>query len=90
MDHQLTFMLCELEPYTFACIVTVYAFLRCADFRPHDQQGETPPHLDMSVYLTAVIPIGLATAGDILLSNLSYIVSTVSFYTIVKSGSLIW
>lgn len=44
----------------------------------------------MSVYLRAVIPIGLATAGDILLSNLSYIVSTVSFYTIVKSGSLIW
>ena len=44
----------------------------------------------MSVYVKAVVPIGVATAGDILLSNLSYIVSTVSFYTIVKSGSLIW
>ncbi|CAM9284177.1 unnamed protein product [Ectocarpus sp. 12 AP-2014] len=53
-------------------------------------KGEKPPHLDVSVNLRTIIPIGLATAGDILLSNLSFMVATVAFYTIVKSGSLIW
>ncbi|CAN0416333.1 unnamed protein product [Pylaiella littoralis] len=53
-------------------------------------QGFKPPHLDASINLRTVIPIGFATAGDILLSNLSFMVSTVAFYTIVKSGSLMW
>lgn len=56
----------------------------------NDQQGFKPPNLDSSITLRTVIPIGFATAGDILLSNLSFMVSTVSFYTIVKSGSLMW
>lgn len=55
-----------------------------------DEQGFKPPHLDASINLRTVIPIGFATAGDILLSNLSFMVSTVAFYTIVKSGSLMW
>ncbi|CAM9894111.1 unnamed protein product [Scytosiphon promiscuus] len=53
-------------------------------------KGETPAHLDISVTLRTVIPIGLATAGDILLSNLSFVAATMTFYTIVKSGSLMW
>ncbi|CAM9094506.1 unnamed protein product [Ectocarpus fasciculatus] len=53
-------------------------------------KAEKPPHLDLSVNVRTVIPIGLATAGDILLSNLSFMVADVVFYTIVKSGSLIW
>ena len=54
------------------------------------QQGEMPRVLERSVTLRVVMPIGIATAGDILLSNLSFTYATVSFYTIVKSGSLIW
>ncbi len=53
-------------------------------------QGHTPQVLEHSVTLRIVIPIGIATAGDILLSNLSFMYATVSFYTIVKSGSLMW
>ncbi|CAM9303284.1 unnamed protein product [Hapterophycus canaliculatus] len=54
------------------------------------KKGEKPAHLDLSVTLRTVIPIGLATAGDILLSNLSFVTATMTFYTIVKSGSLMW
>lgn len=54
------------------------------------KQGDKPPHLDVSVNIRTVIPIGIATAGDILLSNLSFMYVDVTFYTIVKSGSLMW
>lgn len=58
--------------------------------RALQKQGDKPPHLDLSVNLRTVIPIGFATAGDILLSNVSFMFATVTFYTIVKSGSLMW
>ena len=35
-------------------------------------------------------PIGLATAGDVVLSNVSFLYITVTLYTIIKSASLIW
>ncbi|CAM9139902.1 unnamed protein product [Laminaria digitata] len=53
-------------------------------------KGDKPPHLDVSMNIRTVIPIGIATAGDILLSNLSFMYVDVTFYTIVKSGSLMW
>lgn len=66
-------------------------YFRCAVFCvSRNQQGNKPPHLDVSVNLRTVIPIGFATAGDILFSNISFIYCTVTFYTIVKSGSLMW
>ena len=42
--------------------------------------------------LTCLIigPIGLATAADIVLSNASFIFITVTLYTIIKSGTLLW
>ena len=36
------------------------------------------------------VPIGVSTSMDILLSNLSFLFVSVSFYTITKSSSLIW
>lgn len=44
----------------------------------------------MSVTIRMIVPVGIATAGDILLSNKSLEFITMTFYTIVKSGSLMW
>lgn len=49
-----------------------------------------PTTLGWSVFWKVVVIIGLATSGDIVLSNLSFTYATVTFYTIVKSGSLMW
>jgi len=40
--------------------------------------------------LRTSIPIGVATALDIALSNMSFLFITVTFYTIIKSGSILW
>lgn len=42
------------------------------------------------VYCTLAIPIGILTAFDISMSNLSFKYVSVSFYTIVKSGGNVW
>mmetsp|Transcript_19016 Transcript_19016/g.24810 ORF Transcript_19016/g.24810 Transcript_19016/m.24810 type:complete len:408 (-) Transcript_19016:134-1357(-) len=49
-------------------------------------------HIDLSWKETIVIvaPIGFATAGDIVLSNFSFLYITVTLYTILKSASLLW
>ena len=53
-------------------------------------QGVKPRVLDLSITLWLIIPVGIATAGDILMSNLSLKYVTMTFYTIAKSGSLMW
>lgn len=42
------------------------------------------------VFLRTVMPIGIATAVDIMLSNMSLMFVTLTLYTIVKSSVLIW
>ena len=37
-----------------------------------------------------IVPIGLATAADIALSNASFLFITVTLYTVLKSGTLLW
>jgi len=41
-------------------------------------------------YLRGPIPIGMCTAVDVAFSNLSFMFISVTFYTILKSGALIW
>ncbi|CAM9259965.1 unnamed protein product [Choristocarpus tenellus] len=53
-------------------------------------QGVKPARLERSVLYWTVVPIGLTTALDILLSNFAFLFVNVSFYTILKSGSVIW
>ncbi|CAM9482436.1 unnamed protein product [Discosporangium mesarthrocarpum] len=53
-------------------------------------KGGRPPGLEPSVQIMTVIPIGITTSLDILLSNLAFLYVTVSFYTIIKSGSIMW
>ena len=43
-----------------------------------------------SILLKTVIPIGIATAVDILLSNMALMYVTLTLYTIIKSSVLIW
>jgi solute carrier family 35 protein C2 len=51
---------------------------------------EEPYPLNFRKTLILTAPIGLATAADITLSNFSFLFITVTLYTIVKSGSLLW
>lgn len=46
--------------------------------------------LTSRTYWRLAVPIGLCTALDIMLSNLSFFYITVTFYTIVKSGGNVW
>lgn len=46
--------------------------------------------LTAKAYWRLAVPIGLCTALDIMLSNLSFFYITVTFYTIVKSGGNVW
>ncbi|TYZ65828.1 hypothetical protein PybrP1_001555 [[Pythium] brassicae (nom. inval.)] len=49
-----------------------------------------PMALSARAYWRLAVPIGLCTALDITLSNLSFFYITVTFYTIVKSGGNVW
>ena len=51
---------------------------------------EEPYPLSFRETMILTAPIGLATAADITLSNFSFLFITVTLYTIVKSGSLLW
>lgn len=46
--------------------------------------------LPRGVYWKLAVPIGLCTSLDIMLSNLSFLYITVTFYTVVKSGGNVW
>ncbi|KAL4147084.1 hypothetical protein PRNP1_010840 [Phytophthora ramorum] len=46
--------------------------------------------LPSNIYWKLAVPIGVCTALDIMLSNLSLFYITVTFYTIVKSGGNVW
>jgi solute carrier family 35 protein C2 len=39
---------------------------------------------------SSAIPIGVCTGVDVAFSNLSLMYITITFYTILKSGSLLW
>lgn len=51
---------------------------------------EEPYDLHLRDTVLIIAPIGMATAGDVVLSNVSFTYITVSLYTVVKSGSLLW
>ncbi|UIZ22161.1 hypothetical protein KXD40_005161 [Peronospora effusa] len=46
--------------------------------------------LPTTIYWKLAVPIGVCTALDIMLSNMSLFYITVTFYTIVKSGGNVW
>ncbi|CAI5714818.1 unnamed protein product [Peronospora destructor] len=46
--------------------------------------------LPFDIYWKLAVPIGVCTALDIMLSNMSLFYITVTFYTIVKSGGNVW
>jgi solute carrier family 35 protein C2 len=52
--------------------------------------GSRMARLAPAAYWKLAVPIGLCTALDIMLSNLSLFYITVTFYTIVKSGGNVW
>lgn len=54
------------------------------------RQAARPMALGARAYWRLAVPIGLCTALDIMLSNLSFLYITVTFYTIVKSGGNVW
>jgi len=38
----------------------------------------------------SAVPIGICTGADVAFSNLSFLFISVTFYTILKAGSLLW
>ena len=78
--------------YPFATTMTcINMFVKCLLSRLIDRCSSggyirTGMVLPLSVYWKLAVPIGVCTAIDILLSNLSLFYITVTFYTIVKSG----
>lgn len=46
--------------------------------------------VEWPIFLKTVMPIGVATATDIMLSNMSLMYVTLTLYTIIKSSVLIW
>lgn len=39
---------------------------------------------------SSAVPIGVCTGVDVAFSNLSFLYISISFYTILKSGTLLW
>ncbi|KAG7394112.1 hypothetical protein PHYBOEH_005667 [Phytophthora boehmeriae] len=87
--------------YPFATTMTcINMFVKCLLSRVIDrcfsgscsgnEGGGTMLALPSNVYWRLAVPIGLCTALDIMLSNLSLFYITVTFYTIVKSGGNVW
>jgi solute carrier family 35, member C2 len=74
-----------------ACHMVVKAILAKTLISSHYSPFQEP-HLEMGEKekLFLVIPIGLATAADIVFSNFSFLYITVTLYTILKSASLLW
>jgi len=76
--------------FVTACHMTIKFCLtrfinRCCT-RPERRVRPLPWH----TYLRGPIPIGMCTAVDVAFSNLSFMFISVTFYTILKSGALIW
>uniref|UniRef100_M4BW73 Sugar phosphate transporter domain-containing protein n=1 Tax=Hyaloperonospora arabidopsidis (strain Emoy2) TaxID=559515 RepID=M4BW73_HYAAE len=82
--------------YPFATTMTcINMFIKCLLSRLVDRcysggYPRTGLALPSSVYWKLAVPIGVCTAIDILLSNLSLFYITVTFYTVVKSGGNVW
>lgn len=65
--------------------------VKCVLSRAAHACSRRPPlALSARAYWRLAVPIGLCTALDIMLSNLSFLYITVTFYTIVKSGGNVW
>lgn len=81
--------------YPFATTMTcINMFVKCLLSRLLDRcsgdAGGSMLALPANIYWKLAVPIGLCTALDIMLSNLSLFYITVTFYTIVKSGGNVW
>ncbi|ETI53598.1 hypothetical protein F442_03489 [Phytophthora nicotianae P10297] len=84
--------------YPFATTMTcINMFVKCLLSRIIDRCSSggsngngTMMALPSSIYWKLAVPIGVCTALDIMLSNLSLFYITVTFYTIVKSGGNVW
>ncbi|KAK1937885.1 Solute carrier family 35 member C2 [Phytophthora citrophthora] len=84
--------------YPFATTMTcINMFVKCLLSRVIDRCSSggctgngTMVALPSSIYWKLAVPIGVCTALDIMLSNLSLFYITVTFYTIVKSGGNVW
>ncbi|CEG42426.1 tpt-domain-containing protein [Plasmopara halstedii] len=81
--------------YPFATTMTcINMFVKCLLSRVIDRclsnENGSIMALPSNIYWKLAVPIGLCTALDIMLSNLSLFYITVTFYTIVKSGGNVW
>lgn len=78
--------------YPFATTMTcLNMFIKCALSRVVNACSSSASiALTSRTYWRLAVPIGLCTALDIMLSNLSFFYITVTFYTIVKSGGNVW
>ncbi|KAG7379506.1 hypothetical protein PHYPSEUDO_008516 [Phytophthora pseudosyringae] len=81
--------------YPFATTMTcINMFVKCLLSRVIDRcssgGGGSMSALPASIYWKLAVPIGVCTALDIMLSNLSLFYITVTFYTVVKSGGNVW
>ncbi|KAF1317841.1 Drug/metabolite transporter, partial [Globisporangium splendens] len=80
--------------YPFATTMTcINMFIKCLLSRVVNSCSSSASiagALTAKTYWRLAVPIGLCTALDIMLSNLSFFYITVTFYTIVKSGGNVW
>eukprot|EP00301_Raphidiophrys_heterophryoidea_P022192 c6410_g1_i1.p1 GENE.c6410_g1_i1~~c6410_g1_i1.p1 ORF type:complete len:573 (+),score=128.42 c6410_g1_i1:52-1770(+) len=53
-------------------------------------QGDSMPHVTWKQYLHHAMPVGIATALDVGMSNRAFLFITVAFYTILKTSSLMF
>lgn len=72
---------------TLAHMIIKYLFSR---IYVHLIIDEPVPHLRSNIYIQIVVPIGLTTAFDIGMSNLSISFLTLSLYTIIKTTVVVW
>ena len=78
-------------PSWFACLRGFHDFssVLSLSLHPRCSKAEKVPVGKRSYWYHAV-PIGITTAVDVAMSNLSFLYITVTFYTIVKSSALIF
>lgn len=75
-------------PVSVSCI-HMFAKLALSRLSIGIMGGKVAP-LPWRTYLKQAVPIGASTGIDIMLSNVSFLYVSVHFYTIAKSGSVVW
>ncbi|KAG5191701.1 triose-phosphate transporter family-domain-containing protein, partial [Tribonema minus] len=74
----------------FALSRAAFAACCCCGGAGARLRRRAPEPLERRLYWRTAAPIGLLTAADVLMSNASLMFITVTFYTIAKTGTLMW